>query len=99
MGQGLCAGTRDVANLAWKLAACIEDNAPRSLLDTYVTERRPHVRQYVEMSIRLGRLINASKTQEALAAAFPQADGSARLKSLYPLLGPGLGIEGQQNES
>jgi 3-(3-hydroxy-phenyl)propionate hydroxylase len=99
MGQGLCAGTRDAANLAWKLAACLKDGAPSALLDSYISERRPHVRQYVEMSMRLGGLINASKTQEALAAAFPQADGSARLESLYPPLGPGLGCEGQQGES
>lgn len=99
MGQGLCAGTRDAANLAWKLAACINDGAPPSLLDSYETERRPHVRQFVQMSMRLGGLINASKTQEALAAAFPQADGSARLKSLYPALGPGLGPDGQIDES
>ncbi|MEP0944650.1 MAG: bifunctional 3-(3-hydroxy-phenyl)propionate/3-hydroxycinnamic acid hydroxylase [Rhizobiaceae bacterium] len=105
MGQGLCAGTRDAANLAWKLAACIKDGASTRLLESYVNERRPHVSQFVQMSMRLGGLINASKTQEALAAAFPQADGSAKLKSLYPPLGPGLGVgvgvdvDGQQQES
>ena len=99
MGQGLCAGTRDTVNLAWKLAACIKDGTPPSLLDSYESERRPHVSQFVQMSMRLGGLINASKTQEALAAAFPQADGSARLASLYPPLGPGLGPKGQEEES
>lgn len=99
MGQGLCAGTRDAANLAWKLAACIKNGTSPSLLDSYETERRPHVRQFVQMSMRLGGLINASKTQEALAAAFPQADGSAKLKSLYPPLGPGLGYSDEHEAS
>ena len=99
MGQGMCAGIRDAANLAWKLAACVKGGANPDLLKTYQSERRPHASQYVQMSIRLGGLINTSKTQEALAAAFPQDDGSARLKSIAPPLGPGIGPHGQQDSS
>ncbi|NNE23050.1 MAG: bifunctional 3-(3-hydroxy-phenyl)propionate/3-hydroxycinnamic acid hydroxylase [Rhizobiales bacterium] len=90
MGQGLCAGIRDVSNLAWKLARCSTGCADDSLLDTYASERIPHVRQYIETAVRLGGLINTSATQEALQAAFPQADGSARMASIAPPLGPGL---------
>ncbi|MEP1206524.1 MAG: bifunctional 3-(3-hydroxy-phenyl)propionate/3-hydroxycinnamic acid hydroxylase [Rhizobiaceae bacterium] len=99
MGQGMCAGIRDAANLAWKLAACVRDGADPQLLQTYQSERRRHASQYVQMSMRLGGLINASKTQEALAAAFPQDDGSARLESIAPPLGPGIGPNGQQGSS
>ena len=99
MGQGMCTGIRDAANLAWKLAACIHDGAEVALLNSYESERRPHAIQYIEMSMKLGGLINASKTQEALAVAFPQDDGSARLESIAPPLGPGIGPSGQQDGS
>lgn len=90
MGQGLCAGIRDVSNLAWKLAQCASGYGSDGLLDTYASERIPHVRQYIETAVRLGGLINTSATQQALQAAFPQADGSARMASIAPPLGPGL---------
>ncbi|ADD41823.1 FAD-dependent monooxygenase [Stackebrandtia nassauensis] len=37
---GFC-GVADAYNLAWKLAAVLEDRADRALLDSYDTERRP----------------------------------------------------------
>ena len=54
MGQGMCAGIRDAANLAWKLAMYVQDQADEILLDSYQTERRPHTRAYIETAIRLG---------------------------------------------
>jgi len=90
MGQGMCAGIRDAANLAWKLALCLRYGEPDFLLDSYQRERRPHVREYIETAVRLGGLINTCGTQEALRAAFPSDDGSARMKSIAPRLGPGL---------
>jgi len=92
MGQGMCAGIRDTINLAWKLNAVLRGNAGDQLLDSYQMERSPHVRAYVEMAVRLGKLINASNTKDALEAAFPQADGTAKLKSLAPRLETGPGI-------
>lgn len=40
-GQGLNLGIQDAFNLGWKLAAEFDGWAPRELLDTYETERRP----------------------------------------------------------
>jgi bifunctional hydroxylase/dehydrase len=40
-GQGISAGVGDAANLGWKLGAEIHGYAPRTLLDTYHTERHP----------------------------------------------------------
>jgi 3-(3-hydroxy-phenyl)propionate hydroxylase len=40
-GQGMCHGLRDVANLAWKMAAIVNDGAAPTLLDTYQPERNP----------------------------------------------------------
>ena len=56
-GQGFCSGVRDAANLAWKLAAVIRGDAAPALLDTYQTERAPHVRSYVDMAIGMGRMV------------------------------------------
>ena len=95
MGQGMCSGMRDVANLAWKLDAVIKGEASEKLLDTYTTERAPHVREYIATAIRLGGLINTSKTKEALETAFPKPDGSAEMKSITPAMGSGLGARGE----
>ncbi|MDP9894909.1 3-(3-hydroxy-phenyl)propionate hydroxylase [Variovorax boronicumulans] len=66
LGQGMCAGIRDAANLAWKLEAVLARQAPDSLLDTYESERAPHVRALIELAVRLGNIIQT--TDPALAA-------------------------------
>ena len=90
LGQGMCAGIRDAANLAWKLAAVVQGRADEALLDSYGSERAPHVRDYIELAIRIGGLINA----KAMEAAVPRSvlDGGApvRMTSIKPRLGPGL---------
>jgi 3-(3-hydroxy-phenyl)propionate hydroxylase len=57
LGQGMCAGIRDAANLAWKLAMVIQDGAPDALLDTYEQERQPHVRTLVATAKEFGLII------------------------------------------
>jgi 3-(3-hydroxy-phenyl)propionate hydroxylase len=91
MGQGMCAGIRDAANLGWKLAAVVQNRANEALLDTYQSERRPNTAEFISTAVRLGRLINAADSETALRAAMRQPDGSARMSSIYPPLGPGLG--------
>ena len=66
LGQGMCAGIRDAANLAWKLEAVLARAAPEALLDTYESERAPHVRALIELAVRLGNIIQT--TDPALAA-------------------------------
>lgn len=58
LGQGLCSGFRDVANLVWKLRAVDEGWASDRLLDTYDIERRPHVTGLAEHACDTGRLID-----------------------------------------
>lgn len=91
MGQGMCAGIRDAANLGWKLAMVIQERASDSLLDTYQSERHPNAREFITTAVRLGGLINTADSESALRAAIPNADGSAGMRSIYPPLGPGLG--------
>lgn len=92
MGQGMCSGIRDAANLAWKLAMVVDGRAGDGLLDTYQSERAPDARAYIETAVRLGGLINTCGTEAALSAAFRDADGVVRLRSRVPRLGPGIAI-------
>ncbi len=89
LGQGMCAGIRDAANLAWKLERVIRGKAPDTLLDTYESERSPNVREYIRTAVRLGGLINTRDPEAALTAAFRDADGSAFIETIQPRLGPG----------
>ena len=74
-GQGMCAGIRDAANLAWKLDLVLGGLAPDALLDTYQQERLPSARQAIEFSVELGKVIcvpdpdDAAARDQAMAAA------------------------------
>ena len=57
IGQGMSAGVRDAANLCWKLAAVLRGQAADALLDSYQTERKPHVTEVTRRAVRTGRLI------------------------------------------
>ena len=65
LGQGMCSGIRDAANLAWKLAAVVHGTAPIELLDTYQSEREPHVRAIVQSAVGFGRLICTTDAEVA----------------------------------
>ena len=58
-GQGMCAGIRDAANLAWKLTAVLAGQADDALLDTYQQEREPNARAYIALAINMGRVVCA----------------------------------------
>jgi hypothetical protein len=74
-GQGMCAGLRDAANLAWKLGHVLDGHAGDGLLDTYQAERLPSAAQAIELSMELGKVIcvpdpaEAARRDEAMAAA------------------------------
>ena len=64
-GQGMCAGLRDAANLAWKLAAVLRGEAGDALLDSYQPERAPHVRATIDMAIMMGRMVCTTSRWQA----------------------------------
>ena len=77
-GQGMCAGVRDAANLAWKLDLVLTEAASDALLDTYDQERLPSARNAIEFSIELGKII-----------CIPDPDAAtARDEAMAPLVGP-----------
>ncbi|SEM21771.1 3-(3-hydroxy-phenyl)propionate hydroxylase [Pseudomonas sp. NFIX51] len=57
VGQGLVAGLRDGANLAWKLAWVLRGHASPAILETYDTERRPHAQAMINLAKLMGRLV------------------------------------------
>ena len=90
LGQGMCAGIRDAANLAWKLERIVQGLDDDHLLDTYQSERAPHVREFIEIAIQLGGLINAKAMEPALALGERRESEPLKLDVKKPLLGPGL---------
>lgn len=65
LGQGMCAAMRDVSNLGWKLEAVLRGRAGEALLDTYESERSPHVHAFIELAVKLGDVIQATDPDKA----------------------------------
>ena len=93
--QGLCSGLRDAASLAWRLDLVLRGQCDEQLLDSYGSERLPHVDQIIEFAIALGRIICV--TDEAAAAgrdaqmlAARDAPHLAPPPPPLPRLGPGV---------
>jgi 3-(3-hydroxy-phenyl)propionate hydroxylase len=91
LGQGMCAGIRDAANLAWKLDAVLHGRVSDELLDTYESERSPHVHAFIDLAVRLGDIIQTTDPQAARErdAKF-KAGQPAIFEFPTPRLGPGF---------
>jgi 2-polyprenyl-6-methoxyphenol hydroxylase-like FAD-dependent oxidoreductase len=57
LGQGLCSGLRDAANLAWKLDLVLRGVASDRLLDTVSSERQPQNEAIIGLAVELGRIL------------------------------------------
>jgi len=90
LGQGLCAGMRDAGNVAWKLGRVLRGQNNESLLDTYQSERAPHVREYIELAVRLGGLINTKAMEAAVPGSVLNGGEAGRMTSIKPRLGSGV---------
>jgi 3-(3-hydroxy-phenyl)propionate hydroxylase len=101
LGQGMCSGIRDAANLAWKLAMVLDGRAGDDLLDTYQPEREPHVRAITELAVALGGILQTTDPDVARARdeGFRTGGGAAAPEAGLPPLGgdrwfgdgPGIG--------
>ena len=89
MGQGMCAGIRDVANLGWKLADVVSGAASDELLDSYESERSPHVREFIETAVRLGDVIQTTDPEAARLRDDEMRAAKQVLTTPAPRLGPG----------
>lgn len=65
LGQGMCSGIKDAANLYWKLDWVMRGYANEKLLNTYEQERKPFVTQVIESDLWLSRLIQTTDIEIA----------------------------------
>ena len=85
LGQGMCAGLRDAENLAWKLAGVLHGRYSPSLLDSYHSERYPHVREVIKQAVQIGEIIQTRNPLKAFAR-----DTYLRAGKLMPKLLSGI---------
>ena len=97
MGQGMCAGIRDVSNLAWKISWCIKNNHNEKFLDTYQTERFSNAKEYIETTMRMGEFVNAVGSENITDNISSGPNGTKSMQSIKPKLGVGLGSNKDKN--
>jgi 3-(3-hydroxy-phenyl)propionate hydroxylase len=90
LGQGLCAGVRDAANLAWKLNWVLKGLAPQSLLDSYQQEQSSHVRAFIKEAVRIGDILQVTDPDAAARRDQELIDRPQMLTSIRPSIGAGL---------
>jgi 3-(3-hydroxy-phenyl)propionate hydroxylase len=90
LGQGLCAGVRDAANLAWKLHWVLKGLAPQSLLDSYQQEQSAHVRAFIQEAVRIGDILQVTDPHAAARRDQELVERPQMLASIRPSLGAGL---------
>jgi 3-(3-hydroxy-phenyl)propionate hydroxylase len=84
LGQGMCSGIRDAANLAWKFSR-------PDLLDSYQSEREAHVRVFIDTAVRLGNIIQTTDPEVAAERDRRFLEGGKEeMVNLSPPLGPGF---------
>ena len=89
LGQGLCSGIRDAANLAWKLRLVDDGVADDALLDTYGAERLPHAAGVVAHAVDTGRLIDELSGRAPASTGLDAAYGGGRP---FPILEHGIRV-------
>ena len=87
LGQGLCSGIRDAANLAWKLRLVEDGLAVDAFLDTYGDERLPHAAGVVAHAVDTGRLIDELSGRVPATTGLDAAYGGSRP---FPILHNGM---------
>lgn len=65
IGQGMCAGIRDAANLAWKAVLVVNGTADERILATYEQERRPYAKRVVQLAVMIGWLMTGGTARTA----------------------------------
>jgi 3-(3-hydroxy-phenyl)propionate hydroxylase len=88
LGQGMCSGVRDAANLGWKLGRVVRGESPIELLDTYESERSPHVSTFVAVSAHMANDVETTPTSPD-GAEPPVVEP----ETLRPRIGPGVRAE------
>jgi 2-polyprenyl-6-methoxyphenol hydroxylase-like FAD-dependent oxidoreductase len=93
-GQGMNTGMHDVWNLAWKLDLAVRGRGNEALLESYDAERLPVIRDVIETTHRLTRVMGSpSKIAQALRdAVIPVVSRLAPFQHAFTDRLSGLGI-------
>ena len=86
MGQGMSSGVRDAHNLAWKLEAVLRKGADPKLIDTYQSERKPHAKEMIDISVKMKDFVSLAnpvlaKTRNVVVKTLLDDAESRRLHS------------------
>ncbi|WP_051509923.1 bifunctional 3-(3-hydroxy-phenyl)propionate/3-hydroxycinnamic acid hydroxylase [Hylemonella gracilis] len=96
LGQGMCQGARDVANLCWKLGSVLRGDAGDAVLDSYGVERKAHVAELTTRIKAIGKIISerdpvrARERDARLLAECGGVVGSTPRQDVQPALQSGL---------
>jgi 2-polyprenyl-6-methoxyphenol hydroxylase-like FAD-dependent oxidoreductase len=99
MGQGMCAGMRDSANLAWKLALVIQNQADEAILNTFYSERYPHVKAWSDISLLASQVAFNSDAEVAASRDAAIRRGERPDFGPPPTMGNGLFHRARSNGS
>ncbi|WNE95405.1 bifunctional 3-(3-hydroxy-phenyl)propionate/3-hydroxycinnamic acid hydroxylase [Streptomyces luomodiensis] len=88
LGQGMASGIRDAINLAWKLGRVVRGESPGELLNTYESERKPHMTEFVKLAAQMANEVEAMEYLQGTddSAQVPVT----RRETLRPRLGEGI---------
>ena len=98
-GEGMCAGLRDVFNLAWRLDLILRNQASDDLIDQWSDERRDHVKWYIDFSVGLASVICMLDEDEMAARDERMKAEHAEQSKIGPVspheavLGPGTWLD------
>lgn len=97
-GEGMCAGLRDAVALGWRLDGMLSGRFTDGVLDSYTSERKEHVKHYIEFSMWLGEIICITDPAEAAERdrrmkADLEASGGEPVPTDKAALGPGIWCE------
>ena len=82
-GMGYNTAIEDAVNIGWKLAAVLKKQAPKALLDSYQSERRPVALRNTGFARRFADLIGLYRPSPAIEADGPAGDASRRRAGEY----------------
>lgn len=97
-GEGMCAGLRDANNLCWRLDLALRGVADLSILDGYTSERKPHIKWYIQFSVDIGKVIcvtdpaEAAERDKRLLAAHAQQSPHGPISPHLAVLGAGTWV-------
>ncbi len=88
VGQGMCAGFRDIMNVAWKIDEIIREISTHDLLNTYQSERQANFQEFLEGAFMVGEAYRSDWEE----MPFPVPPDKF-LQKPHPPLGEGLFAE------